>query len=192
MKKIYGSIFTIPNLLTLYRLLLAPLLYLSLIEGMRDVCLLVFLLSGISDLADGFLARRLGQVSDLGKIIDPVADKLSYFFILLGLCQSIPIMNILLIALILKESLCSITSLLSIRISARIQGARRHGKLSSSILYLTVLLALTPLYENNLLRYLSVSLCVVCMAISCTFYVMEHIREILRFNSRTVTDLVKK
>ena len=58
MKKIYSTIFTVPNLLTFYRLLLAPLLYLSLLEGMRDVCLLIFVLSGVSDLADGFFCAK--------------------------------------------------------------------------------------------------------------------------------------
>ena len=191
MKKIYSTIFTVPNLLTFYRLLLAPLLYLSLLEGMRDVCLLIFVLSGVSDLADGFFARRLGQISDLGKMIDPVADKLTYFFILLGLCQTTPSLSILLIALIVKESICSITSLLSIRISAHVNGARWHGKLCSTVLYLTVLLQLTPLHSIAPLRLLTLALSILCMAISCVFYVIEHVRVIQR-SSRTITDLIKK
>lgn len=192
MPKKYSTVFTIPNLLTFYRLLLAPLLYLTLIEGMWDVCLLVFLLSGASDVADGFFARRLGQISDLGKIIDPVADKLTYFFILLGLCQVAKAMTVLLITLIVKESICSITSLLSIRLSEQIHGARWHGKLCASILYLTVFLQLTPLRSIAELRLITVAFSVLLLTISCVFYVMEHIRAMRRASSRVVTDLIKK
>lgn len=192
MSKAYTGIFTLPNLLTFYRLLLAPLLYLSLAEGMRDVCLLVFLLSAASDVADGLLARRLDQVSDFGKMIDPVADKLTYFFILLGLCRQNPEMTMLLIVLIVKESLCSITSLLAIRSSERIRGARLHGKINACVLFLTVLLQLTPLSSHLTLRYVSIALSILTMIISCFFYVKEHIETIRHSDVKSITDLIKK
>ena len=192
MKKIYKTIFTLPNLLTLYRLMLAPLLSLSLLQDRRDVCLLVFLLSGMSDLLDGFLARTLGQVSNLGKVIDPVADKLTYFFILLGLCQSTPAMNVLLIFLIIKESICSITSLFSIRICEHIHGARWHGKISALVLYLTVFCALIPSHPSSLILPVLLPISLALMTLSCTLYVIEHVRAIRHAGGRTMTDLINK
>jgi len=71
------TIWTIPNGITVVRLACLPL-YLYLLFGRHDDVAAAILLGilGITDFADGFLARRLGQVSNLGKIIDPVADRL--------------------------------------------------------------------------------------------------------------------
>ncbi len=186
------QIFTIPNILTLYRLLLAPILYLSISEGMRDVTLLVFILSGVSDLLDGFFARHMGQVSDLGKILDPVADKLTYFFILLGLSEAVSYMRFLLIFLIIKESLCSITSLLSIRQGTQIHGARLHGKITSSILFATVLFHLLFVTLAEQVGPFLVGLCLVSLAISCALYVREHIRAFRRARRSLTEDFYRR
>lgn len=67
---------TIPNLLTLFRILLTlPFLY-FVNEGRFGIALAVFFLASLTDFADGFLARRLKQQSDLGRFLDPLADKL--------------------------------------------------------------------------------------------------------------------
>lgn len=67
---------TVPNLLTLFRILLTlPFLY-FVYEGRFGVALAVFFLASLTDFADGFLARRLKQQSSLGRFLDPLADKL--------------------------------------------------------------------------------------------------------------------
>lgn len=67
---------TIPNLLTLFRILLTlPFLY-FVNEGRFGIALAVFFLASLTDFADGFLARRLKQQSSLGRFLDPLADKL--------------------------------------------------------------------------------------------------------------------
>ena len=65
----------LPNALTLLRLLLVPLLIYLLHEGAYGVALGVFLLAGLTDAADGFVAKRFHQQTELGKVLDPVADK---------------------------------------------------------------------------------------------------------------------
>jgi cardiolipin synthase (CMP-forming) len=71
------SIWTIPNGITVVRLACLPLYLYLLFGGHHDVAAAILLgLLGITDFVDGFLARRLGQVSNVGKIIDPVADRL--------------------------------------------------------------------------------------------------------------------
>ena len=101
-------------------------------------------------------------------------------------------MTLLLIVLIVKESICSITSLLSIRSSERIRGARWHGKVCACILYLSVFLQLTPLYTIDTLRSVSIVISTLSLAISCVFYVKEHIETIRQNAPRAVTDLIKK
>jgi cardiolipin synthase len=72
-----GRILTVPNLISLTRLLGVPLfLYLFLVPHAYGWTALVLLLGGTSDWVDGYLARRLGQVSRLGELLDPLADRL--------------------------------------------------------------------------------------------------------------------
>lgn len=67
---------TVPNLLTLFRILLTlPFLY-FVNQGRFGIALAVFFLASLTDFADGFLARRLKQQSSLGRFLDPLADKL--------------------------------------------------------------------------------------------------------------------
>ncbi len=71
-----NSILTIPNLVTFLRMALIPVFASLLFYGYGGLALLVFLIAGVSDGLDGFIARRFKQVSELGMVIDPIADKL--------------------------------------------------------------------------------------------------------------------
>lgn len=71
-----SSILTIPNLLTFLRMALIPLFASLLFYGYSGWALVVFVVAGLSDGIDGFVARRFKQESELGTIIDPIADKL--------------------------------------------------------------------------------------------------------------------
>ncbi len=82
----------LPNILTLLRILLVPVVILSLREGQYISALVLFLLAGITDGLDGWIAKRFDCVSQLGTILDPVADKLliSSTFVMLVLLGSSP------------------------------------------------------------------------------------------------------
>lgn len=71
-----SSIITIPNLLTFLRMALIPVFAILLFYGQSGWALFVFFFAGISDGVDGFVARRFNQQSELGTILDPIADKL--------------------------------------------------------------------------------------------------------------------
>lgn len=72
-----GRVFTIPNLISFGRLLGVPLfLYLMLVLDANVAAVVVLMLGGTSDWVDGYIARRLGQVSRLGELLDPLADRL--------------------------------------------------------------------------------------------------------------------
>jgi cardiolipin synthase (CMP-forming) len=81
-----GGIWTVPNLISFARLLGVPLfLYLFLVADQVGWAVVVLALGGTSDWIDGFLARRLGQVSRLGELLDPAADRLYILATLLAL-----------------------------------------------------------------------------------------------------------
>ena len=71
-----GRVKTLPNFLTLLRILLLPFIVVLIIGGYYRVALFLFLLSAFTDFLDGFIARRYGQITSLGILLDPIADKL--------------------------------------------------------------------------------------------------------------------
>lgn len=81
-----ANVWTVPNMISMFRLLGVPL-FLWLVLGPRaDVwALVVLMLSGFTDWLDGYLARRLNQQSKLGEILDPVADRLYILAVIIGL-----------------------------------------------------------------------------------------------------------
>ena len=72
------DILTIPNLMTLFRVILIPFLILNYVKYQNyKATIIILILSGITDVGDGFVARKFNMVSDFGKFFDPVADKLT-------------------------------------------------------------------------------------------------------------------
>ena len=73
------------NFITVARIFLAPIILIFLIFGNYLVCVLLFFLAGLTDYYDGYLARKYNAESELGEILDPIADKILVVFILIGL-----------------------------------------------------------------------------------------------------------
>ncbi|OYT73797.1 MAG: hypothetical protein CFK52_00100 [Chloracidobacterium sp. CP2_5A] len=72
----YRDILTAPNVITLFRILLVPVFVVCFVRGRFWWATAAFALAGLSDAADGWLARRLNAQSQLGQALDPIADKL--------------------------------------------------------------------------------------------------------------------
>ena len=73
------------NFITIARIFLAPIILVFLIFGNYLVCVLLFFLAGLTDYFDGYFARKYNAASELGEILDPIADKILVVFILIGL-----------------------------------------------------------------------------------------------------------
>jgi cardiolipin synthase len=82
----------IPNILTVLRILVTPLFVIFLIRDLYGYALLAFVFAGISDGLDGLVARMFNQRSDLGAVLDPIADKLllTAAYLSLGILRDIP------------------------------------------------------------------------------------------------------
>jgi len=83
---------TIPNLITLGRILLVPIVVWAIVSGAMLAAFLLFVAAGVSDAVDGFLAKRLRQTSELGAYLDPLADKalIVSIYVTLGIIGEIP------------------------------------------------------------------------------------------------------
>ena len=83
---------SIPNIITLGRVILVPVIFWLLVSGQLQMAFILFVVAGISDAVDGFLAKRFGWVTELGAYLDPLADKLLIvsIFVALGVRGSLP------------------------------------------------------------------------------------------------------
>jgi cardiolipin synthase (CMP-forming) len=104
---------TIPNLITIIRFLLVPGVVYAMLSGRMDWAFAGFVIAGVSDGVDGFIARQFNQRSELGAYLDPVADKslLVSVFVVLGIMGQLPLW--LVIAAVTRDALIIIAVLLS-------------------------------------------------------------------------------
>ena len=86
------NIANIPNIITLGRIILVPIVVWAIAANQMEIAFAVFIVAGISDAVDGFLAKRFNMTSDLGALLDPLADKalLVSIYIALGIWGAIP------------------------------------------------------------------------------------------------------
>ncbi len=143
------KILTIPNLLSVFRLVLAGLfawVYCH-AETREDYlwAVGVLVLSGLTDFADGKIARGFHMISELGKILDPIADKLTQVVVAFCLCRHYQLMWLLLAVLVGKELCQGCYGLLAIRQAGYNDGAMWCGKVTTFYLYaMMVVLLVAP------------------------------------------------
>lgn len=139
------EICTIPNLLSLFRLALLPVyagIYLNATEEYAYlVAGSIMVLSCATDLLDGQIARRFNQVTNLGKILDPLADKITQFTLTLCLSLKYPVLNPVLVLFVVKEVFQLVVGLAFLLKGRMLSGALMAGKLCTTVLF-TSLIAL--------------------------------------------------
>jgi len=83
---------TIPNIITLGRIILVPIIVWAIVSSQMEIAFAIFVIAGVSDAVDGFLAKRFNMTSELGALLDPLADKalLVSIYISLGVWGEIP------------------------------------------------------------------------------------------------------
>lgn len=151
--KYYNKILTVPNVLSFFRLALIPvIIWLYIAKGEYVLTAGLIVLSGATDVIDGFIARRFNMVSALGKALDPVADKLTQCVMLICLVFRFPLMLLPLGLLVVKELFSGITGLVIIKQSGKVYSALWHGKATTVLLYV---LLLTHVLWTNIPQALS-------------------------------------
>ena len=133
----------LPNILTYIRLLLVPvfiIVYLN-AESLSDhvVSAIIIVISGMTDVADGFIARHWNLVSDLGKILDPIADKAMQFAMMFCVCIRYRWVILLIVIYAVKEVVSGLTSAYLFTRGKHISGAMWCGKLCTVILFIVML-----------------------------------------------------
>ncbi len=130
--------FTIPNIICLIRILLITPFVEFFLDGQYIWAALVIIASGLSDCFDGMIARKFNQESELGKILDPLADKLTLLAV--GVCISIvePFFLPIMIILVIKDVLMLIGSSKVIKMGIIVPKSKWYGKVGTVMFYITV------------------------------------------------------
>lgn len=129
------AVFTVPNAMSAARMLLIPVfLWLYYKKELYIWAAAVLVLSGVTDIFDGRVARQFGQVSDVGKILDPVADKLTQAALILSLAGRYSQIWLLFGLFAAKEILVGIAGLAVLVKADTVSSARWFGKLTTFVL----------------------------------------------------------
>lgn len=144
---IFSNVWTIPNLLSFIRILLIPVFAVLFYKGQLLWAVVVLALSGLSDLFDGKIARRFNQVSALGKLLDPVADKLTQATIAVMLFltffhaenRTLHLFAWVFLLFIVKELVMLIGGALMIYFGIRPGAAEFYGKAATMAFYLVMI-----------------------------------------------------
>ena len=134
------------------------------------------MLSGLTDLADGYIARRFHRISNLGKILDPVADKLTQAAMLICLFTRFPHMLPLIVIMAVKELYMAVSGCLVIRKTGKVHGADWHGKIVTFLLYGTAAVHIIWFQITPMVSDLLIGLCAIMMVISVALYIIQNTR----------------
>ena len=146
-QKLFDNVWTIPNLLSFIRILLIPVFAYLFYKGQLVWAVVVLALSGLSDLFDGKIARRFNQVSELGKMLDPIADKLTqatiavmlFFTFLNAQNRTLHLFAWVFLLFIIKELVMLIGGALMLHFGLRPGAAEIYGKAATMAFYLVMI-----------------------------------------------------
>ena len=184
-KEYQHKILTIPNMLSILRILMIPL-FVWLYVGKQGYwgTAIVLLLSGVTDTLDGFIARRFHMISDVGKALDPIADKLTQIAMLACLLTRFPLILLPLLVLVVKEVTDGVMGLVILKKTGEVHSADWHGKVTTALLYATMIL---HVIWFDIPYALSVGLLLLCTGMLILSFIMYLIRNTRLVQAATET-----
>ena len=162
------DILTIPNLLSLFRLVLIPVyivIYLN-AQDMADYYIAggILAVSCLTDAIDGKIARHFNMISTLGKILDPLADKVTQFTLIVCLAIRYPVLWLLVGLFFVKEIFQLIAGFLTLRKGKMLTGALLAGKISTAVLFVSlILMVLLPNLDPKVVQIITLVDCAVVL-----------------------------
>lgn len=178
--KYKDKIITIPNLMSMARICIIPViawLYLGPRNYLWSAILII--ISGITDVLDGMIARKFNMKSDVGKVLDPFADKATQLTMILLLMTKFPLLILPFAISLIKEIFMALTGYMVIKKCNVVMGADWHGKVATVVVSATIFLHflwfnITPLVSNifAILSTAAVTLSLVLYAIRNFGYLM--------------------
>ncbi len=170
----------IPNILCYLRIIMVGVfLYIyntAISQNDYYIAMLVVMVAGITDFLDGRIARKFNMITDLGKVIDPVADKLMQFAMLITLTFNVKNMYMLTIYLIIKEVVLALIAFIILKTKGRrLNGAKWYGKVCTAVLYVVMLVFVAVPQLNAYLRNALLIVCAAAITLSFVMYIRLYI-----------------
>jgi len=181
----------IPNILSIFRILLIPLFIVLYFKAGGEngeyyfYAAGVLILSGLTDLFDGVIARKCNQITYLGKILDPLADKLTQVTVVI--CVAIKLGSWILAAalmiFVVKELLMMIGGFIILRKKITLQGSKWYGKVATAVFY--VVMAAIAMFEGipTEIAFVMILVAAAFMLFAFSQYIMEFFRIIKKNES---------
>ena len=178
---------SIPNLITLGRIILVPAVVWAIISGEMLVAFALFLVAGISDAVDGFLAKRFHMASELGAYLDPLADKalIVSIYVALGIAGALPISLVILVVSrdIMIISGFMLSWLIGKPMPVRPLAISKVNTVAQIFLATFVLAEQGFHFNAALLSTIAVLLVAVLTVLSIAFYLAEWVRHMNSFGA---------
>ncbi len=174
--KIKEEILTIPNILSICRILMIISVVVLFVNELYLASGIVLIASGITDILDGFIARKFNMVSALGKALDPFADKLTQFAVLICLTFMNKYVLIPFVILVLRDGFMLLTGLSIFKKTHNTFSARWYGKLATFYTYGLMCAMLVFKDQLNDLPWLLIILIIIDAVLIAFSFVMYAIR----------------
>ena len=174
------DLWSIPNVLCYIRFLLIPIFVMQYIRAEEPKQYMqaaaIVLASGLTDFLDGFIARTFNMVTELGKLLDPLADKLTQASLIFVLIVEIKWMFLLLILFVAMQLFMFIAGLAMLKKNKRLDGSKWFGRVSTAVFY-AVMLVLVALPElSEVTQNILMMVCGIFLTMSFVLYIREYIR----------------
>lgn len=162
------EVFSIPNILGYFRILLIPCFMYTYLtaDSIKDyyISAIIVGVSSLSDMLDGLIARKFNMITELGKLIDPVADKLTQGALIVCFIMKYDFMRYLFALYVIKEGFMAVIGLVMLRHNGRkLNGAKWYGKVSTALVYVVMfILFLRPILFPALGEDIINSLIILC------------------------------
>jgi cardiolipin synthase len=171
---------SIPNLITLARILLVPVIVWAITAGEMSLAFMLFMLAGISDAVDGFLAKRFGMASEFGAYLDPLADKalIVSIYVALGISEAIPRWLVILVVSrdIMIVGAIMLSWLMGRPVAVRPLLVSKLNTVAQIVLACLVLAALAFHWDIEPALVLTMGLVALLTLLSVGFYLTEWVR----------------
>lgn len=131
----------IPNIFTIMRFLLIPVIVISCIEKNYVLAIVLITLSGATDILDGAIARKYNLITDFGKLMDPLADKATQISILTILCVE-NIVPIWILVIVIMKEFCMVSGASFLYGKELVVSSKWYGKLATVLFYLAIVISL--------------------------------------------------
>ena len=185
------DIMTIPNLLSLFRLILMPVYVILYQKATKPedyyIAAGIIAVSCLTDMIDGKIARKFNMISNVGKILDPLADKVTQFSLILCLASKYPVLWYLVILFIIKETFQLVAGSINLSKGKMLKGALLSGKICTTVLFLSlIIMVMLPNLPTSAVNIIAI-IDIIFMLLSLSDYLITYLHKNSRFQSKDDT-----